>query len=87
MSVIETTKTLKGSISSNGVLTGKLSVPQGGEVAEIYSGSYEVTPHVSDKQVLNTAKKLMTKNVTINPIPYSETTNSSNGKTVYIGGK
>ena len=52
--------------------------------AEIYKGTYEVTPSIQT-QTLDTAQKVLEKNVTINKIPYAEVTNNSNGKTVTIG--
>lgn len=48
-----------------------------------YSGSYEVTP-AADAQTLETAKKLMTGDVTVGAIPYSEVSNNSGGTTVTI---
>jgi hypothetical protein len=48
----------------------------------VYKEGYEVIPHV-DSQVLNTAQKLMTDNVTVREIPYFETSNPD-GTTVYI---
>lgn len=49
-----------------------------------YSGEYEVTPEV-EQQVLNTAQKFLEADVTIKEIPYSETSNTAGGSTVYIG--
>jgi hypothetical protein len=49
----------------------------------LYEGDYEVTPKVSE-QTLPTAKKLMSKDVTIKEIPYFEVGNNSGGDTVYI---
>lgn len=49
-----------------------------------YCGSYDVTPMVS-VQTLPTAQKRMIQDMTINSIPYFETSNSHNGKTAYIG--
>lgn len=63
-----------------------ISVPTGGinpEEIPKYTGDYEVTPKVS-KQTLHTAQKMMLDDVTINKIPYYETTNNSGGHTVYI---
>lgn len=51
---------------------------------EAYSGVYEVTPDGST-QTLDTDNKVLTKDVTVNPIPYYETSNPS-GTTVFIGG-
>ena len=50
----------------------------------IYDGSYEVTPSV-DSQTLFTKDKTMSDNVTVKSIPYYETSNEQNGKTIYIG--
>ena len=49
-----------------------------------YTGEYTVTPKIHE-QTLLTAQKLMTENVMIQAIPYFETSNSSGGKTIYIG--
>ena len=40
----------------------------GGVMPPTYSGEYEVTP-TEETQVLETAQKLMARNVTVNPIP------------------
>lgn len=48
-----------------------------------YEGDYTVTPKVGE-QTLPTAEKYMEKDVTILAIPFYETSNTSNGKTVYI---
>ena len=52
--------------------------------ADPYTGAYEITPAV-ESQTLPTAQKLMTADMTINAIPYFETSNEHNGETVYIG--
>ena len=63
-------------------LTLKLEMSgQGG--AETYEGPYEVTPKRRD-QFLATAKKLMSKDVTVFEIPWWETANPY-GKTYVIG--
>lgn len=49
-----------------------------------YVGSYTVTPAASEAQVLATANRFMTSDLTIDEIPYAETENSSLGKTVSI---
>jgi hypothetical protein len=51
---------------------------------EEYDGAYEVTPKFV-AQTLPTAEKLMTKDLTIEEIPYAEVSNNSGGKTVIIG--
>lgn len=48
-----------------------------------YEGEYIVTPKVGE-QKLPTAKKYLEDDVTITAIPFYETSNTSNGKTVYI---
>lgn len=52
--------------------------------ADPYTGSYTITPSV-DAQTVYTAQKYMTSDMTINGIPYFETSNAFNGETVYIG--
>lgn len=52
--------------------------------AETYDGPYEVTPKAWDEQVLETAHKLMTDDVTVFRVPYYETVNLFDGKTAYI---
>lgn len=54
--------------------------------ADPYTGDYEVTPAV-ESQTLPTAQKLMKQDMTIKAIPYFETSNDFDGKTVYIGSK
>lgn len=49
-----------------------------------YTGDYEVTPKV-DAQTLPTAQKFMADDVKVFGIPYFETSNASDGNTVYIG--
>lgn len=55
------------------------------DTPEEYQGEYEVTPKVYDQQILETANKLLTDNVTVHKVPYSETSNKAEGTTVYIG--
>lgn len=54
---------------------------RGGE--EDYEGQYEVTPGV-EAQTLETKGKLLTEDILIRAIPYSEIQNKSGGKTVHI---
>ena len=51
---------------------------------EAYDGPYVVTPAI-DSQVLPTAQKRMTDNMTVKAIPYFQTSNPQMGETVYIG--
>lgn len=50
---------------------------------DVYHGQYEVTPSAHNQIVLETREKLMADDVTVNKIPYYETSNES-GLTVYI---
>lgn len=79
--IIRSEGILFGSIVSEGILRGSLSMPIG---YEDYSGPYAVTPKV-ESQSLSTADKHMAHDVTIELIPYYEVSNQ-NGKTVIIGG-
>jgi hypothetical protein len=79
--IIRSEGILSGSIVSEGILRGSLSMPIG---YEDYSGPYIVTPKV-ESQSLSTADKHLLHDVTIDPIPYYEVSNQ-NGKTVIIGG-
>lgn len=78
---------LKGSIQALPTLSGTVSVAVTAVPtdSEPYTGEYEVTPDVLGEQVLKTANKYLAKDIVINPVPYSETTNASDGITVYIG--
>lgn len=55
-----------------------------GSSVEKYTGSYTVKPLVS-KQTLATKDKVMSDNVTVLEIPYSEVSNNEGGCTVTIG--
>lgn len=72
---------LIGSVSSQGTLKGKLSMPTG---YEDYSGKYEVTPK-AEPQTMQTNDKHMTDDVTIKAIPYYEVSNNAGGNTLNIG--
>lgn len=75
---------LEGFLSSEGSveLIGDLSqeLPD----KELYAGPYEATPQ-ADAIVLDTDDKILARDITVNPIPYYETTNESGGYTVIIG--
>lgn len=81
--IIRSEGVLSGSIVSEGILRGSLSMPVG---YEDYTGPYAVTPKIVS-QYLNTADKHLSHDVTIEPIPYVETDNSAGGKTVTIAGE
>ena len=71
---------MTGKISPTGQLTGKLSVPKS---YIPYDGEYEVTPKAYQDQILETADKLLTRNIVVFEVPYHETHNDS-GVTVHI---
>ena len=58
---------LAGSLSSPAALSGRLSIPSYIDVDQ-YDGFTDVTPG-EESQVLNTAGKVVTRNIVINPIP------------------
>lgn len=74
---------LTGTIKSFGKIKGVIALPK--ETAELYVGSYNVTP-TFDQQILETIDKRMADNVCVESIPYSEVSNDSGGKTINIGG-
>jgi len=53
---------------------------------EPYEGPYSVRPKVTSQSLL-TRHKLMTDNLTVQEIPYYQTTNAQGGYTVIIGGE
>lgn len=59
-----------------------LMVYTGGEP---YVGEYEVTPKVEQSTVLETANKVLAKDITVQKIPQFEVSNEANGKTLIIG--
>lgn len=73
---------LKGSVFGEGMLSGTLS--RSISYTE-YEGAYEILPDVMYDQVLETADRLLTDDILVKKVPYHETSNSANGKTVYIG--
>lgn len=59
--------TIKGALAARASLAGRLSIPTYVDV-DLYDGPTEVTPG-EEPQVLNTAGKVVTRNIVINPIP------------------
>lgn len=53
--------------------------------APTYNGKYRVTPSTYHTQTLATASKILTRNITIEPIPQWETSNAAGGTTLIIG--
>ncbi len=50
-----------------------------------YNGSYQITPTL-EAQELQTSSRILENNIRVLGIPFSETVNSSGGKTAVIGG-
>lgn len=53
--------------------------------AELYEGAYTVHSAAHEVQKLPTANKYLNENITVEKIPYYETSNTSDGITIYIG--
>ena len=90
MSEIIAIPSITGTISGLGSIKGDLSAAGGisGAISrelnhDYYTGDYDVTPRV-ESQTLGTADKIMTRDVVINDIPFSETVNPAGGTTVII---
>ena len=75
-------KTLPGELSAGVQLTGKLSAAPSHSYRP-YTGDYEVTPKTTP-QTLETAGKVLAKDIVVNAVPYFETSNEQDGWTVYI---
>ena len=71
--------------SNTNKLTGVIA--QSGGSFPKYEGEYEVTPSMKNDITLETAKKLMTDNVTVKKIPRYDVSNEAGGTTVYIATK
>lgn len=69
-----TSATLHGTLSARSVIG-----------ADIYDGEYTVHSKAHEVQTLPTANKHLIKNITVEKIPYYETSNLSDGITIYIG--
>lgn len=78
-------KTLTGNLTvEGGSLTGTLSGTIIGDVIGPYEGEYTITPKAWEPEVLHTNGLKMLGDVVIQKIPYWETSNLSDGYTVYI---
>lgn len=78
---------LRGKLSEIGGLKGKLSIANlDSSGKEDYDGPYHVTPTAFQEQVLRTSGKVMTDDVTVDPISLHSVSNTANGITVYIAG-
>lgn len=65
-------------------LTGVIA--QSGGSYPKYEGEYEVIPSLAEDITLDTAKKLMTDDVTVKKVPRYDVANEAGGTTIYIGG-
>lgn len=75
---------LQGIVTARQTLVGSVNV--GGTVLpDQYEGEYEITPKVT-AQTLETKEKYMLEDVQVKEIPCFDTSNTSGGTTVYIGG-
>lgn len=83
MDGIQALGSLSGKLSGSGSLKGTITISATGR-ADAYTGDYKVTPQAFQTQTLETANKLLQKNIIIGEIPYYETENNSNGITAYI---
>ena len=82
---IFTEKTLTGNLSTDIPLQGVASVGLSATPSSypFYKGEYEVVPK-RQEQVLDTDNKILTKDITVVEIPYSEVSNLGGGSTFYI---
>lgn len=80
--------TLEGEIKAKTSLVGDAEVGRvviKREDLEEYKGDYIVTP-TGNRQILETANKKLTDDVTVNAIPYETASNAAGGITVTIAG-
>ena len=79
-------RSFSGRLSCEGGLTGQLSIPTTvapGTKYEEYTGEYEITPKAHKTQTINTKNKLLTQDIVVSEVPYTEASNGA-GTTVYI---
>ncbi len=72
-------------VGTGNKLTGVIA--QSGGSYPKYEGEYEVTPSMKNDITLETAKKVMTDNVTVKKIPRYDVSNEAGGTTIYIAMK
>ena len=75
---------ISGSVKPKESISGKIGSPEQVPLP-YYDGEYNIVPDWNDI-ILETEQKSMAENVTVQKIPYHETTNLSGGITVTIGG-
>lgn len=78
---------LSGSLAKEYEITGNITLPVLRYTEEDYQGEYFIIPLAEQQTILQTEGKRLYNNVTIDKIPYYQTTNLSGGYTVYIGGE
>lgn len=73
---------LNASLSAVGSVPGTVSPKINRE--KYYTGTYTVTPKADKTQVLPTADKTLTDDITVNKVPFYDAHNDANGMTAYI---
>lgn len=71
-------------VGTGNKLTGVIA--QSGGSFPRYEGEYEVIPSLAEDIKLETAKKVMTDDVTVKKLPRYDVANEAGGTTVYLGG-
>lgn len=80
--ILKAEYSLKGTLSGESKLSAKLSAT--GKRYDIYTGDTSVIPKAFESQILETGGKFLTDDITVLKVPYWETSNKSDGMTVYI---
>lgn len=75
---------LTGSLVEVSSLTGTINASSINDF-DRYKGSYEVVPDLFEEQILETENKTLLHDIVIEKVPFYETSNLSNGTTIYIG--
>lgn len=73
-----------GSATANMEVDSYQVITQTADDLEYYNGEYDVMPSAHEDVVLQTTKKLMHSDVTVQEIPCSEVSNTAGGTTIYI---
>lgn len=83
---VKSTASIIGSLRTTAIIRGRVCMTTPivmPDAQDVYEGGYDVTPKVTE-QIMPTASKYMTDNVTIRKIPVFKVHNNSGGTTVYI---
>lgn len=75
---------LNGYISSSSGISGSISAGDG-PIHDTYNGETEINPSTKSDKILLTKDKILNEDIRVKKIEYVETSNLSNGVTVYIG--